>query len=640
MAHEPLTGGFVRFLEILPGSDPTLQCRLRAAHIRVCRAQYDALSYKNDGSGPQEHLICNGLAVSVGQNLIRMLERLRLPDRSRLVWVAHLCINMDDVHERARHVKLGVTIFQNARQVIVWLGLETMNDSGVVFSSICKVVNVWRKRSGLENRIPKATFSSLPDTTGMSPNTSQEASEPKLTEAWTSAISLFSHPWFCSVWSIAEVSIARSVVLMRGNKVISWDWIGLAAAVLRENYAKPRWTGDLAWTGGRRPPVDTGILTAYFMYRMSVSQSHFEPLKVTFHQLLRFSRHMTCQFRQDRIYALIGVPTVDADVVSSRIVVDYRKPSAQVNLETALLAMRGDCSPNLLANVRQDHDSRLLIPGGRYPKNLVLTGPSWCPQWDSPPTEVILPPWPCKEYHASEPSYTRLQITPDGRRLTSVGVFVDEVASENCFTEFHFWRGGDMDTRSKSRESQLHEAGITAGDLRDLALTLTCGKGWDGCPVSDIDRHVADYARCLMKDGLWWSMAWMRSIKGQRGVGPHQNAHGHGPILTATDLETISSGGHADRFLDCVASVGHGRAYFQTRQGHWGIGPDAMVEGDRLCSLHGAMVPFILRPRHDGTYHVVGECYVLEMMQGELQRSIMRRPCSQVNDAEVRIDMV
>ena len=634
-AHEPLTAGeTARFLEILPGSGPVVECRLRAARVSDCRFQYDALSYHPQSD--QGRLICNGATVNVGRNLVQFLGRLRLPDRGRLVWAAEVCINVENVHERSHHVKLMPSIFRNARQIIVWLGSGAASDTGLAFASICKIVNAWRTRRGLADRIPEATFTDLSNPAGSSSTTQHRIPELKLADAWPPAIALFTHPWFRSIWSIPGVSTARTVVVMQGTATISWDCIGLAAAVLRENYARPH---RASWNqSGRRPPVDAGILTAYFMYRLSVSQSQFAPLKATLHQLLSFSRGMTCRFSQDRIYALMGAPTVDAGEVSSRIVPDYGKPAAQVHLETALLIMGESRCLNLLADVQQDHDSRLLMPGGRYPKNLILSGPSWCPQWDSrPAAEVILPPWPCKEYHASEPSFTRFHISPDGMRLTSVGILVDEVSSETVLTEFHYWRGGDA--RPRAAESQLlREAGITAEDLRELALTLTCGKDWDGCPVSEVERHVADYARCLVREGLWWSIDWIGSIKRRRGLDAHQLSHGRS--ITVADLERISSGGHADRFLDCVASTGRGRAYFTTHRGHWGIGPDAMVQGDRLCSLHGAMVPFILRPRDDGTYHVVGECYVLEMMQGDLQRSIVRRPCSQVMDAEVRIEMV
>lgn len=320
-------------------------------------------------------------------------------------WAAHLCIHLNDINERNHHAGLTSSIFQNARQVIVWMGSAGMKGPGTSIPSICKVINMWRARSGLTDQIPEATFSKMPKPLTFVADTLQETRYVDIGDAWISAIRLFSYPWFRIIWSIPEVTVARSVVLIQGNKAISWDWIGIAAAILIENYARPRSAWLVGWTPGKRPIVDPGILTAYFMYRMSVCQSHFEPLRVSFLQLISFSHAFMYRLDQGRIYALIGVPTVDSNSVSSKIVPDYSKPAGQVNLEIAQLIIQRPTSLNLLAEVRSDHNCRLMKPGSLYPKDLVLSSPSWCPQWHVHIhgflVDTILPPWPCSGYQAS-----------------------------------------------------------------------------------------------------------------------------------------------------------------------------------------------------------------------------------------------
>lgn len=237
------------------------------------------------------------------------------------------------------------------------------------------------------------------------------------------------------------------------------------------------------------------------------------------------------------------------------------------------------------------------------------------------------------------------------------GILVDEVSSQSTLTSFYFWRGSDQhgsqttfqytnteysrmlrNAQPRTLASELSASGITTQDLRDLALTLTCGKDWDGCPVSDIQRHIADYAHCLLLEGLWWSLSLMGSIKKRRGADLSQKSQAG--ILTVADIERLSSGGHADRLLGCFASVGKRRSYFVTNRGHSGLRPDAMVDGDQLCSLHGAMVPFILRKRTDGTYQLVSECYVLEMMQGELQKSLIQKSRGKMGTPNTKFEIV
>ena len=88
-------------------------------------------------------------------------------------------------------------------------------------------------------------------------------------------------------------------------------------------------------------------------------------------------------------------------------------------------------------------------------------------------------------------------------------------------------------------------------------------------------------------------------------------------------LWQLSEGGHADRFLDAMISACWERSYFETEKGLWGIGPCVSKEGDRLCTLIGIGVPFIIRPTPvKDRYQLVGECYVLALMHGEVLRSL------------------
>ncbi|KAM5344459.1 hypothetical protein ACJ41O_012995 [Fusarium nematophilum] len=272
------------------------------------------------------------------------------------------------------------------------------------------------------------------------------------------------------------------------------------------------------------------------------------------------------------------------------------------------------------------------MPGIRGTRNLVLHGPSWIPEWGQTIAEPISPLQKSAAFSSATATPPQFQISPDGTQVAVLGIIVDIVSDSRELRRFDsFWRGRDdsrsmfglppgavlpASSRAETLEDLLNTAIPTLDDLKSLSLTLTCGKGWDGSPVSDPTSHMADYARCLIRDGLWWSLRWLNNAKSLRSTEPPTGDENK-PI-TVEALTQLSLEGNADRFLDAAKTSGTGRAEFTTRLGLWGIGPDATSEDDVLCVFYGSDVPFILRPRGQGGYHLVGECYVDEIMHGEV----------------------
>jgi hypothetical protein len=82
-------------------------------------------------------------------------------------------------------------------------------------------------------------------------------------------------------------------------------------------------------------------------------------------------------------------------------------------------------------------------------------------------------------------------------------------------------------------------------------------------------------------------------------------------------MKRSSQGGNWTRFMLDAADACHCRKLFFTRNGYFGLGPEAMEEGDLCCILFGARVPFILR-RVGHQYLLVGESYIHGVMRGEV----------------------
>ncbi|CAI9633045.1 unnamed protein product [Alternaria burnsii] len=84
--------------------------------------KYDALSYAWGNATPSAKCICDGNAILLRDNLDSALRYLRKPQDVRYVWIDFLCINQNDLVEKAFQIPRMKTIFSKASTVVVWLG--------------------------------------------------------------------------------------------------------------------------------------------------------------------------------------------------------------------------------------------------------------------------------------------------------------------------------------------------------------------------------------------------------------------------------------------------------------------------------------------------------------------------------------
>ena len=646
---------WTRFLEVLPGREGIVECRLHAAPVRALEDQYEALSYASRKARclpdlelldlPTEKVSLNGSVTDCRQDLAQLLRKLRLAERRRLLWCPHLCINLDSIRERNEHTRLSPTIYGSARRVIAWLGEDSFKDPGQSFGSMCTVLNIWRRQSGLLERVDEADYLFKPEPSPFGGPPLQKPSEPNLTDAWSTLIAFYRNVWFCSIWSLSEVATAKDAVVMLEDNTIRWDWVGLCACILHENYGRVRGFWHPTWPRGRQPEVTQAIVHAAFMYRVSKAQSYCSPATLRLDQLLPLSARFDSRVEADRIYALRGISSGDKHLVTS-ITVDYNDSSAKRRHDMAKVLLDAG-QTDLLARVQQSHGYTHMKPGGYNPAEIRLDGPSWCPQKAMALHEPILPIHPHPSFCAGilQSDHWRMQhpkTSDDGQALGISTIIIDDIKSVTRLHRFdHFWRGSQPDTRfsggnelpppprapgafgslmTQHEFEDLEEKlrpGITEIDLQRMATTFTCGKGWDGSPLQDIKRHTADYARCILRQGAKWSPNNAARKAQGPSPGPRQS------FLTMDGLWRLSEGGHADRFLDAAISVGWERSYFKTQKGLWGVGPGVLKEGDKLCAFIGVGVPFTIRPTvMKGRYQLVGECYVLDVMHGEVLQSL------------------
>lgn len=84
----------------------------------------------------------NGACTRITFDLAQALRRLQLEQEPQVLWVDSICINQENLEERAQLAHTIRDIYQSAKRVIVWLG-EHADDSHLIFEYIrrCKEYN-------------------------------------------------------------------------------------------------------------------------------------------------------------------------------------------------------------------------------------------------------------------------------------------------------------------------------------------------------------------------------------------------------------------------------------------------------------------------------------------------------------------
>jgi hypothetical protein len=110
------------------------------AERRVLYKEFMALSYVGGDANDRRDLMVVGLGddstlkrLSVTANLAEALPYLPWPDSRRTLWIDAICINQEDMDERAEQVKLMAEIYTSAKHVLAWLGPST-HDSNVAMN--------------------------------------------------------------------------------------------------------------------------------------------------------------------------------------------------------------------------------------------------------------------------------------------------------------------------------------------------------------------------------------------------------------------------------------------------------------------------------------------------------------------------
>lgn len=216
-----ITTNEVRFLELHPGSqDEEITCSLHYRRLDA-DACYEALSYVWGDQREKTPISIGSNVLNITMDLAAALRRLRYVQTPRLLWIDQVCINQDDLAERASQVNLMRNIYESAVRVIVWLGEEDDMSTKAMFFIHQHKDLLKHAAENTQLEVFHRFFNDPSNRAGL--------------EAIVHAIMM--KPYFERYWIIQEIVLANDAVVYRGSKSASWRTVMHFIGMIRYNPA-------------------------------------------------------------------------------------------------------------------------------------------------------------------------------------------------------------------------------------------------------------------------------------------------------------------------------------------------------------------------------------------------------------------
>ena len=601
----------------------------------------------------RETISINGRDFTVGENLYDALI-LRRRKITCPLWIDAICINQSDPVEKSHQVLAMDKIYFSAQRVIVWLGKEIAWDSAMFFDAE-EILD----RLDLSNSDADEYDYDLLDRRFLR---KLRLSTGEVTSLTTSYLSFFnSRRWFSRAWVAQELALAREVTMFCGSTTLNFNKMALYATITVINSDNPgRWLANLpVQLDELRALVqdsstmknDTLLASRLTGLEASTPEEHWY-LNMIY--LLEALRDFQASQAQDKLYAIYGI--------ASKLSPSYRPPWLTVNYSISAEELY-----RLFAQGALDHLSTLTMlsfaVGIRPQKPAAL--PSWCPDYRVCTKEATLMPLLKLEGFRLQNALSRRFCAsgswPRGSPVSKISGNILSVTGKNIGTiaetslPLKTWTFGDSASNSAdnslffcSKMDDIYH--LTSQDrVEVLWRTMMCDVATGrGKYSSDFKAEFKDPAPAQCVE---WFKAWVLAASATTLPSLDDQHHEHlllnwtirnrtfdhssVPLPSTDEIVNLShnirgrdhrleTGNYefeavreGNNFSQEASAVCWGRRLIRTFHGHFGLAPETAEPGDQVWLLQCAQVPFVLRPRLDGRYSLLGEAYIHGIMFGE-----------------------
>lgn len=552
--------------------------------------------------------IGNGRAAYITSNLLDVLRRLRNPDNSIILWADALCIDQNNLSERAEQVKLMGLIYWKARRIHVWLGRDDCTNES---HNAAAAIHLIRELGQLycETSYPDTPEFSL----ALYRSISELTKDGSLQDSnWIAMRLLLERSWFGRVWVVQELGLSRDATFYCGES-------SFTKAELDDFVALLETRGSVV---ARSRGLKLGMLKLANQYWSSARgnlrlEFGSDPeLAESFLDILTRARGLQCTDQRDSIYAFLGHPAAfKQQLLDASPYMWY--PRNYYNNKKTLI--QPDYSPKntFLDLYRHVAITYLENPGfglevlhyvAHDEHTIEADIPSWVPRWDLTFDAAMFylkyfaasgrfTPPELRASYSSQPSgghVLQLRAT----HLGHVDVFRDLTATPLYESLIILIAPSDQDPGKPIEFADTHS------DALKVAITLTAGlnRGRDLLVHSAETEAVQHFANCV---------AFIRreEAKEDRSRNSYSSDQYH-------DVSQNIKG-EPDHYEEDLVGGATNRTFFQTQDGTPGLGPRITSQGDEVWLPMGAKMPVMLRRLPDKTFKILGQAYLHGAMKGE-----------------------
>lgn len=627
--------GQIRLLKLLPGSrDVPIHCEIENVALAECPF-YEALSYVWGDSNKRTSIVLQGHNFEITSNLFDALCQLRLPTKTRTLWIDAICIDQTSTLEKNHQIRLMWSIYEHADCVLIFLGGPSLKFEA---NGLCLVPQLLRAMEQAREKKMKLRPEYLDSRDLGAENLDCQDIKPHLEKLKTVGLpspmpfpyiyeafgELLSRPWFQRIWVLQEIAASKSAKVICGEQCVSWDEFINAIMVCKAFGLMPILTN----------PVNTLWPQLIAGLRRDITRGR----QLNLLELLVAFRHCNATDARDKIYALCGLVAQEIP----NVVPDYR---------LGLLKLYRTVAATMIQ--RQDGLDLLHVP--QSPRSPTMQSlPSWCPDWSNGYVfcEPLLNLRRIEStttrytFNASDRSLPFVAIDAGLTILTLKGILFDEVAN---VTEplYESWLSQVNETEPKSGKSvplseaellhcvQLQMQQKAEASLKEQKRFTEWEKMADlhsqiSYPTNE--NHVDVFRKTLTANhapnGEYAQKKAFQKWLSNKDVDEFTKGC-ESTTLQSAVMKAISATSrligkrHSSNFpINALPAIG--RRLARTRKGYLALVPDTAQAGSGIWLVKGAKTPLILErllpmcPGLEDVYHVLtGAAYVHGIMYGE-----------------------
>jgi len=615
--------------------------------------------------------------LRVAEAFERQAERTRLP----YLWADGICINQDDLEERAQQVSLMGELYTRAKTVFAYVG-----ELGVEGLSALEMGRLLRELIDEANKPRTASTSFM--STFNDPDFFKRAGVRRPGEQqWRDWAKFLARPWFRRTWVVQETFLAGlfNTFILCGTKLVELvDLLNGISVVERLKWLLPVtttvWGDDNPEWEKQRDTIMAWLQLGH-PYAAAI-QSLFRETPLSFREVSqRILPRTSCSDPRDYVYATLGFAKEWQARDKDLLPVDYNIDAPGVFMRATHHLISTSQNLYMLSCVKPPdiHEAQVRMPGL----------PSWCMDYSAKnsrfrsltesyrDTEAAV--WTAsrgsQHYPARATSSTLQSLVVRGTRCDTINSFA---SVHMLLDHFKLWpdvlrllRGAlstedetDSDGTSMlspGKAPSEHTPGRLSADYLprvllaysdDLniegnwertfeqhkrqmsrACTMSLGNTIRYKPGSISERDLSDLHTSLdamqqlaqdirhLNESM---LAYLPDVAALQKLADQRQTLSMTDVLQAIAPDTIKSDFTAAQQMEHNLSTGERisstcvqRRLFATHGHRLGIGPYPLEENDEIWLLAGSQVPLILR-KHAAEYLLVGEAYVDGAMMGEL----------------------